>query len=278
MPEGDTVALTARRLDAALAGRVLTGCDLRVPALATADLSGREVVGVASVGKHLLARVASRADDPVPGGLTLHSHLRMDGSWHLYRPGARWRGPAHQVRAVLTTADRVAVGFRLPVLELLPTAEEHRVVGHLGPDLLDPDADLAAAARRLVERPDRPIGVVLLDQRVMAGVGNLYRVEVLFLHGLHPWRPVGSVPDPVAVVTTAARLLRLNRDRPEQVTTGENAPGRRTYVFERAGRPCRRCGSPVRQARQGPPGRERVTYWCPVCQPAATDVSPDGGT
>lgn len=270
MPEGDTVALTARRLHDALAGRELTRCDLRVPALATVDLTGREVVDVVARGKHLLTRFSARPGDRVGGGLTLHSHLRMDGSWHVYATGARWRGPGHQVRAVLGTRDRVAVGFRLPVLELLPTAQEHRVVGHLGPDLLDPDADLAEAARRLVDPPDRPVGLALLDQRALAGIGNLYRVEVLFLHGLNPWLPVAAVPDPRGLVSTAADLLRRNRDRPEQVTTGENAPGRRTYVFERAGRACRRCGTPVRADRQGAPPRDRITYWCPTCQPAMT--------
>ncbi|TDC04223.1 DNA glycosylase, partial [Streptomyces sp. 8K308] len=134
MPEGDTVWQAARRLDAALAGHPLTRSDLRVPRLATTDLTGRAVLDVTPRGKHLLTRVE--------GGLTLHSHLRMDGAWHVHTPGQRWRGgPAHQIRAILATADHTAVGYRLPVLDLVRTAEEPRLVGHLGPDLLGPDWD-----------------------------------------------------------------------------------------------------------------------------------------
>ncbi|MDF9816042.1 formamidopyrimidine-DNA glycosylase [Streptomyces sp. SPB162] len=185
MPEGDTVWLTVRRLDEALAGQTLVRADLRVPQLATTDLANHRVLEVVARGKHLMTRLDS--------GLTLHSHLRMDGSWHLYGPGDRWRGgPLHQVRAVLETPDRVAVGYRLPVLELLPTAEEDSVVGHLGPDLLGPDWDPAEAVARLNAEPDRPIGEALLDQRNLAGVGNVYVSELCFLRGLTPWTLVGE--------------------------------------------------------------------------------------
>ncbi|MBI1378785.1 MAG: DNA glycosylase [Frankiales bacterium] len=270
MPEGDTVWLVARRLHDALAGDVLTRTDLRVPSLATTDLSGRHVLGSAARGKHLLLRLE--------GGLTLHSHLRMDGMWHLYRPGARWAGgPDWQVRAVLSTAAWDAVGYRLPVLELVPTDAEEQVVGHLGPDLLDPGFDADAALARLRADPGREIGPALLDQRLLAGIGNLYMAETLFVHRTSPWTPVGEVADLPAVVGTARRFLLANRDHAAQVTTGDPRRGHEHYVHGRAGRPCRRCGTPVRTAPQGEPPRERVTFWCPVCQPGpapAADARP----
>ncbi|WNI18369.1 Fpg/Nei family DNA glycosylase [Actinacidiphila sp. ITFR-21] len=260
MPEGDTVWLTAHRLHAALAGRPLQRTDLRVPSLATVDLAGRRVLEVAARGKHLLTRLSD--------GLTLHSHLRMDGSWHLYGPGERWRGgPAHQVRAVLETKERVAVGYRLPVLELLPTAEEDEVVGHLGPDLLGPDWDAARALRRLAASPDRPLGEALLDQRNLAGVGNVYVSELCFLRGVTPWTPFGEVRVPEKLVVLAKRLLEANRSRPGHVTTGDTRRGRTNWVYGREGRPCLRCGTPVRGGRHGREDQRRAAYWCPRCQP-----------
>lgn len=259
MPEGDTVWLAGQRLRAALAGRVLTRTEFRVPQLATTDLSGRRVLDVVPRGKHLLTRLED--------GLTLHSHFRMDGSWHLYRTGERWRGgPGWQVRAVLENDEWQAVGYRLPVLELLATAEEHRVVGHLGPDLLGPDWDLAQALHRLLARLDRQIGMALLDQGNLAGLGNLYRCELLFLRGLTPWLPVGEVPELSAVVETGRRLLLANRGHRQQSTTGSLRRGEEHWVFERGGRPCRRCGSIVRSARQDEGTFPRLTYWCPSCQ------------
>lgn len=263
MPEGDTVWLAGRRLHRALAGRQLTRSDFRVPQLAAADLRGRTVTEVVSRGKHLLARIDT--------DLTLHTHLRMDGSWHLYGPGGaggRWRGgPAWQVRAVLENAEWQAVGLRLPVLELLARADEARAVGHLGPDLLGPDWDHEEAVRRLAARPERELGPALLDQRNLAGIGNLYRAETCFLARCSPWATVGDVPDLGAVVLIAARLLTTNRDRPQQVTTGIDRRGHRHWVFERAGEPCRRCGTPVAVAEQGAPPVTRLSYWCPRCQP-----------
>ena len=263
MPEGDTVWLTARRLDAALAGQVLRRSDFRVPDLATVDLAGRTVTGVASRGKHLLTRF----DD----GRTLHTHLRMEGDWHLYRPGERWRGgPEHWVRVVLATDSAVAVGYRLGVVELLPPGGEDAALGYLGPDLLGPDWDLDEAVRRLLLRPDREIAPALLDQRNLAGIGNLYKSEALFLRGVSPFAPVGSVADLPALVTLARRLMLANRDHPEQSTTGDLRPGRSHWVFERAGRPCRRCGAPIRSVEQAEPDRPtegRLVYWCPHCQP-----------
>jgi endonuclease VIII len=260
MPEGDTVWLAARRMDRALAGRVLTTSDFRVPRLATVDLTGLRVLAVASRGKHLLTRIED--------GRTLHTHFRMDGCWQLYRPGERWRGgPPWQIRVALANESWQAVGYRLPVVDLLPTAEEHRAVGHLGPDLLGPDWDLDEAARRLTEDPLREIGQALLDQRNLAGIGNLYKCEVCFLRGVSPWTPVGEVRDLAGLLGTARRLLELNKDGPAQVTTGDRRPGRSHWVFERAGRPCRRCAAPIASARQGRAPEERITYWCAGCQP-----------
>jgi endonuclease-8 len=261
VPEGDTVWLAGKRLRGALVGHELVRGELRHPELSTVDLTGRTVTGVASVGKHLLTRF----DD----GSTLHTHFLMDGSWHLYSPGARWKGPDHQVRAVLGVPDRVAVGFRLHQMALVPTDDEARVVGHLGPDLLD-DAwgpGLAAAAVvNLTAQPDRELGQALLDQRVLAGLGNLYRTEMCFLLGVSPWCPVSSV-DPEQTVRMGRDLLWRNADRPEQSTTGALGWDAQHWVFERAGRPCRRCGTRIRTAMQGPGHQARITYVCTTCQP-----------
>ena len=262
MPEGDTVYLAGKRLRAALAGQRLVRGELRHPRLVDHDLTGLTVLDVVSVGKHLFTRL----DD----GRSLHSHFRMDGSWHLYRPGMAWRRPAYEARAVLATEERVAVGFALHDLELLPTAEEHRLVGHLGPDLLDPawSAEHAAEAlRRLTARGASEIGMVLLEQRVMAGIGNLYKTETCFLRGVSPWTLTADVPDPAGMIALARKLLVRNADRPEQTTTGELSRGRQHWVFERAGQRCRRCGTRIRTASQGDGVYARVAYWCPTCQP-----------
>jgi len=268
MPEGDTVYLTGRRLHAALAGHRLVRGELRHPRLVEHDLGGRTVSEVRTVGKHLLTRF----DD----GITLHSHLRMDGSWHLYRTGMAWQRPAHEVRALLATEQRIAVGFALHDLDLVPTAEEDRLVGHLGPDLLDPAWDGAHAARalrRLTARGDHELGLVLLEQRVLAGVGNLYKAEICFLLGLSPWTLVRDVPEPAAAITLARTLLLRNADRPEQSTTGELARGRQHWVYERTGRRCLRCGAHIRTARQGQGIYARPAYWCPHCQPGPTPLA-----
>ena len=259
MPEGDTVWLAGRRLHDALAGERLSRSDFRLPQLATVDLSGRTVTEVVSRGKHLLTRIDT--------DLSLHTHFRMDGTWHLYRHGERWRGgPQHQVRVVLETARWQAVGYRLPVVELLPRDREEDAVGHLGPDLLGPDWDLDEAVRRLAAQPDREIGDALLDQRNLAGIGNLYKAEALFLERLSPWRRARDIDDLQALVRRARRLLWINREHSWQVTTGVNRRGREHWVFERSGRSCRRCGTPIRSDRQGSPPYGRVTYWCPTCQ------------
>lgn len=252
-------------LHGALAGARLTASDFRVPQLAAVDLTGWSVIEATSRGKHLLLRLAGGAADR---RLTLHSHLRMDGAWRAYRPGARWSGgPARPIRVVLGTPDAVAVGYHLHELALVPTGQEAALVGHLGPDLLGPDWDEPEAVRRLCTQPEREIGDALLDQRNLAGIGNIYRAECLYLSGVSPWTRVAHVPDLGAVVRTARRLLLANRDHPWQVTTGVNGRGRQHWVFARSGRPCRACGTAIRSGRQGQPPYDRVTYWCPRCQP-----------
>lgn len=254
--------LAGKRLHEALAGKQLMTSDFRVPQLATESLVGETVLEVVPRGKHLLTRLSSAR--------TLHTHFRMEGSWHLYSPGARWTGgPDHQVRVVLTVADRVAVGYRLPVLELIPTAAEPDVVGHLGPDVLSDDFDLDEAVRRLAAQPEREVGMALLDQRNLAGIGNLYRCEALFLRGVHPWTAVTDT-DLRALVKVAVRLMRANMHHVQQVTTGSVRRGEEHWVFERGRRPCRRCGTAIERADQGEPPYQRVTYWCPRCQPRVT--------
>ena len=259
MPEGDSVFRLAVRLRAALDGRVLESADLRVPRHATADLSGRRVLGHDTVGKHLLQRFE--------GGLTLHTHLRLDGSWTVTR--ARRAVPPRvlpDVRVRLAT-DRgtTAWGIALPVVELVETRDEAAVVGFLGPDPLRDDWDEAEAVRRVGAAPDRPVLEAIRDQRNLAGLGNLWVNEVCFLRGVHPDRPVREVAvEPL--VRLAARMLRHSATRADayQVTTGNRRRGESHWVVGRAGRPCLRCGTGV-VGRGVHPGR---TYWCPRCQPA----------
>jgi endonuclease-8 len=274
MPEGDSVLVSAGKLHAALSRKVLQRTDFRVPAFATSDLAGQTVLEVDTYGKHILVRTDAR--------ITLHTHFRMEGTWKLYGRGERWRhGAAHQVRVVLETQEVVAVGFRLPVVELLATPLEHQVVGHLGPDVLGPNWDPAEALRRLTARPDRPIGEALIDQTVMAGPGNVYKSEALFLRGVDPWSRAGDVRDPPALIAMMKRLMEANRATGMQITTGDPRPGRSRWVYGRAGLPCRRCQTPIRRSMHLERSRgqraalvtvteelDRVTYWCPRCQPA----------
>lgn len=251
MPEGDAVVRTARRLDRALAGQVLTASDLRVPRFAVADLSGALVTGTHTRGKHLLTRLELREQS-----WTLHTHLKMEGSWRDYAPGQHWGRPGHTARAVLTTAGRVVVGFSLGIVELLPRDREESVVAHLGPDTLGPDWDPAEAVRRLATDPDLSIRDALLDQRNLAGVGTMFAAEALFAVRVHPQTRVADTPDLTALVVKAQQLLAESTDRGRQ----------RMWVYGRHRMPCPRCGTPIRTARTGPPGRERPAYWCPACQ------------
>src|SRR6201995_3696072 len=254
MPEGDTVFRAATELRGALAGRGLARSDFRVPRYATADLSGQEVTEVVSRGKHLLIRTDA--------GLSVHTHLKMEGKWRVQATSQQLRG-SYRIRLVLANAWWQAIGYDLGKAELLRTARESQVTGHLGPDLLGPDWDPGEAARRLRADPDRSAGEALLDQRNLAGMGNVYKSEILFLRGIRPWRPGGQIRDVDGLVVLAQRMLDANKDRVERVTTGIPRRGQQVWVYGREGQPCRRCGTRIRQAELG----ERVTYWCPSCQP-----------
>lgn len=251
MPEGDTVFRTAATLREALVGKTLTGCDIRVPRYAEVDLSGHVVDEVLSRGKHLFIRV---------GPASIHSHLKMDGSWRI---GPR-RVPEHKIRILLRAGAVTAAGIDLGVLEVLDRDHDMDAVSHLGPDLLGPDWDAGRAASNLTADPDRPIAAALLDQRVLAGVGNVYCNELCFLFGRLPTSPVSTLTDPVRVMTRARDMLWANRLRVGRTTTGNTRPGRQLWVYGRGGEPCRRCGTRI--ARAGQSEAERVSYWCPSCQ------------
>jgi len=267
MPEGDTIFRTATVLRRALVGEEVREARAqprpglnRVPRLER--LVGRTVEAVEARGKHLLIRRS--------GGLSLRTHLRMRGSWHRYRPGEAWRLPSARATCVIATDTAVAVCFDAPEAELLTDADlaRHRALRTLGPDLLGRSFDAGAAVARLRERAAMPLAEALLDQRAVAGIGNVYKSEICFLEGLDPWAPVSAVSDSALLhlVSTARRLLLANAGGGRRVTTGIPVPGSSLWVYGRAGRPCRRCGTAVRGRRQGEQGR--MTYWCSRCQPA----------
>lgn len=239
-----------------LAGQVLTRTDFRVPRLANADLSGQTIMSVVPRGKHMLTRTDA--------GMTIRSHFKMEGSWVLYRPEDKWRGPLHDIRVVLETEAWTAVGYLLAMVEILPTSDEERVVGHLGPDILGPDWDPGEAVKRIRRQPDVPIAQALLDQTNLAGIGNIYKNESLFLRGIDPRTPVRDVKDLEGVLKMAHRLMRMNTDHVIQTTTGDSRKGQQWWVMERPGRPCRRCGSTIQVTNHGVP--PRLSYWCPNCQ------------
>ena len=239
---------------------MLQRSDFRVPALATADLAGERIDEVRSVGKHLLMRGRT---------WTIHSHAGMDGLWHVLAPGSRAPVPAHTIRVVLATDEHDIVGSSLPVLELLPRERDAEAVAHLGPDLLAPGLGRRDGRRgRAPAAGDgRPVGVALLDQRAVAGLGNVYRGELCFLRGVHPVTPVDRV-ELEPIVALGRRLMLANRDRTERTFTGDTRNGRRTWVYGRGGRPCLRCGTRIRDAMLGlEDGMLRQVQWCPRCQP-----------
>jgi endonuclease-8 len=250
MPEGDTVWHTAAVLRERLVGSTLTRCDVRVPRFATVDLTGRVIDEVFSRGKHLFIRV---------GDASIHSHLKMDGSW---RVGNRSVRVDHRARIILETDSVRAVGVDLGVLEILERERDGEAVAHLGPDLLGEDWDPALAVANLTADPDRPIAAALLDQRLLAGVGNVYCNELCFLSGHLPTAPVRDIGDPLRLVSRARDMLWLNRFRWNRCTTGDTRTGRQLWVYGRSGQPCRRCGTRINFDDSG----DRVTYWCPSCQ------------
>src|SRR5690625_2911711 len=248
MPEGDTVFHTAAVLDAALTARTLTRCDIRVPRYATVDLAGQRVAEVFSRGKHLFIRV---------GQTSIHSHLKMDGSWRIAR------GPLdHRGRIVLEAGDVRALGIDLGVLEVLDRDRDGDVVAQLGPDLLGEDWDPGVAAANLAADPHRPLAAALLDQTVLAGIGNVYCNELCFVAGRLPTTPVGALADPARLVSRARDMLWANRLRWSRCTTGDTRPGRPTGVYWGAGTSFRRCGIKVRELRN----RQRINFWCASCQ------------
>jgi len=259
MPEGDTVFLAAGRLHRELAGATVLRSDFRHPKLATNDLKGYVVREALSRGKNILMRFS--------GGraLTLRSHLRMDGSWRVFKPmTAPPRSvPPHHIRVILYGDKATAVGVLVQDLDLVPTADEGRLLAALGPDLLGPDWDPAEAVRRLSRTPSTELGVALVDQRNLAGIGNVYKSELCFLRGHSPWTPVGELDDLPEIVGLAHTLLVANSVRPNRSTTGSLRVGETSYVYGREAAPCRRCATAIKRAGQG----DRVTYWCPHCQP-----------
>lgn len=261
MPEGDTVHRAAERLQHALVGREVTAFEAPrlVPPL---PRPGETVEAVEARGKHLLVTFS--------GGLVLHTHLRMSGAWHVYRPRDRWRRSRGAARVVVRTDEVVAVCFSAPVVEVLDdrAVTRHPVLRRLGPDLCGPDPDLdEAIARMAAADPGRSIGETLLDQQVASGIGNVYRSEVCHLHDLDPRTPLGAVDETTrrGLISTAASLLRENLAQPRRTTVPDGRPGS-LYVYGRDGRPCRRCGTSIEGGQLGA-DHPRVVFWCPVCQP-----------
>ena len=261
MPEGDTVFRTADRLNRALAGQVVERADLRWPSVPDVDLSGSVTTEVVARGKHILHRFDT--------GSTLHTHLRMEGQWRIEHPGPDTERALRRpgLRAAVLTAPWSAIGLRLGMLDLVPTAREGDLVGHLGPDVLGPDWDPDEVTRRVTGSP-RLVGDVLLDQRVLAGVGTFWASELLFLERINPWTRADSL-DPQAVRRLLDRLHRLMSTAAAtgwQASTGIQRAGEEAYVHARSGRPCRRCGDTVRVAMTGEPPRQRTMFSCPTCQ------------
>jgi endonuclease-8 len=277
MPEGDTLFRTARVLGRILVGGTLTTARAqpgplvrRVPDLS--PMVGAKVLGLESRGKHLLVRVED-------GGrrLTLRTHLRMTGSWHRYRVGERWRLPERRATVVLATESAVAVCFDCPTVELLTDVGVARspALATLGPDLLAPSFETDAAVARLRMDPARLVGEALLDQRLLAGIGNVVRNEALFMERVSPWRGVGELDESLLrrLVLTSRSILQRGAAG-SRVTTGDLRPGNRLWVYRRAGRPCRRCGTLIRVVRQG--DLARLTYWCPSCQAGGNEAVTTG--
>jgi len=276
MPEGDTLFRTARTLDRALRGKQLVRFQTALAQLSQVDddapIAGRTVEAVRSVGKHLLVELS--------GDLVLRTHMRMQGSWHIYRPGERWRRPRASMRVVLETADFQAVAFDVPVAEFRSGRALARdpALSMLGPDLLSDAFDVEAAVRRLRERGPLGIGEALLDQRALAGIGNVYKNEVCFVEGVHPFRTVASLDEAMLrrLVLSARQLLARGAGADQQFADGAlrrtvpgGAPGGRLWVYRRGGAPCRRCGTAIVREVRGLEGRS--TYFCPSCQPMPDD-------
>jgi endonuclease-8 len=275
MPEGDTIFRAARTLHRALAGKPVVRFESVFPALTRVHvdtpLTAQSVESVAASGKHILMRFS--------GGSVLRTHMRMNGSWHIYRPGEPWQRPRRDMRIVVATADYVAVGFSIPVAEFIAASNlaRHAELRRLGPDLLSETFDAEEALRRMKERPAELVADVLLNQRVMAGIGNVYKSEVLFSCGISPFTPVGALSheELTSLIATGRKLLLANVHTAlapmttytgyRRNTTGRDNANERLWVYGRAGMACRRCGTSVQLSKHG--DAARLTYWCPKCQP-----------
>jgi len=264
MPEGDTIHRAARTLHTALAGRTITRFESVFPQLSRARVTGRTVESVDAAGKHLLMHFS--------GDLHLRTHMRMNGSWHVYRPGERWRKRFSEMRIVLETDAWVAVAFNVPVAELLDSRSLARQndLRNLGPDLLGETFDAEEAKRRIRALPDEEIADVLLNQRVVAGIGNEYKSELLFMTGVSPFTRVRDLGDEQLdrILRTARKVMVANVEMrsASRITTFSLDPSAKQYVYSRGGKPCRRCGTAIEYTRQGKDARG--TYWCPKCQRA----------
>ena len=274
MPEGDTIFRAARTLHRALAGRTVTRFESVFPALSRVDddapLRGRSIERVEARGKHLLIWFS--------GPLVLRTHMRMNGSWHIYRPNERWQRPRRDMRIVIEAGDFHAVAFNVPVAEFSTAEELARAapIQQLGPDPLSEGFRPGDAVARLLSRADMEVGDALLDQSAIAGIGNVYKSEALFAGRVNPFVKVGALTreDVARLVEIAARFMRANvaEHAPAAIetyrglrrTTGRSDPGARLWVYARAGKPCRRCGTPISRRQQGP--HARTTYWCERCQ------------
>ena len=270
MPEGDILRRTARTMGTALIGATLVRADLRWPSAAAVDLTGRTVTGVHSYGKHLLIRF----DDD----RTLHTHLRMDGSWRLARTGeAGAAGRGGFVRAVLGTARWTAIGNRLGMLDVVATRDEHTLLGHLGPDILAadfPTEGLGETLRRWSTRGATPVGEVLIDQTVVAGIGTLYMAESLFARGIWPWTPADQIADPATLLMTACTLMQRSVADDAPMSSRPGGRGQAAWVHSRSGRPCSRCGTTIEVGPVRQPPRERPAVFGPQCQPAPDAQAP----
>ncbi|WP_282939817.1 DNA-formamidopyrimidine glycosylase family protein [Corynebacterium auriscanis] len=279
MPEGDSVLQLSNRLQW-MTGRTVTKTDIRVPQFSTVNLDGQRVQRVWPYGKHLFMHI---------GETIVHTHLKMEGVWAIHKAGTRWRKPGYTARIVLRFSpqheggtDIEIVGHELGFVRVFPAGEYSTVIRDLGPDILDPDwleDGLAECVERIMARPDRALGAALLDQSNVAGIGNEYRAEIMFLLGWHPAIPVAAVGR-VGVqraLELSRRVMWENRLEPVRIFTGDKRPGQGTYVFGRANKACRRCGHPIAKGSLG--GRfaggdahldtnelERIIWWCPQCQ------------
>jgi endonuclease-8 len=274
MPEGDTIHRAAATLERAIGGQVVTRFESVLPKLTRVDadtpMAGRIIERVEARGKHVLIWFS--------GNLVLRTHMRMNGSWHIYRPGERWQRPHRDMRILIETATMHAVAFTVPVAEFLtPRALlDHELVAELGPDPLSDTFRADDAIERMQAQGDTEIADVLLDQRVIAGIGNVFKSEVLFGARINPFAPVHQLTREQlqTIVDVATRFMRANVGAAAtggivtyagmRRTTGRGDPSARLWVYGRGGQPCRRCGTPISRQKQGPYARS--TYWCARCQ------------